>query len=201
MDIITETDLYRHLEEVGYKIISLEEIFTNGATRCRYFSLLLEDGERRFIKTGEKVDYEIININYLSEINFTQTPRIFIGSDLKKKILITSLAAIPRLGYDLVYIWYSYPMQVVDIQRISIPILKRRAVKRAGVFGSSARGEVTAHDIDMLVEMSRPHGLFSLLSLKNELEDAFGTKVDLIEYASIKPGLRKHILHDEVAIL
>ena len=92
-------------------------------------------------------------------------------------------------------------MQVKDIQRVSVPILKRRAVKRAGVFGSSARGEANARDIDLLVEMPRPHGLFSLLSLKSELEDALDTKVDLVEYASIKPRLRERILRDEVAIL
>ena len=92
-------------------------------------------------------------------------------------------------------------MQVADIQKKSVPILKRRAVKRAGVFGSSARGEAVVHDVDMLVEMSRPYGLFSFLSLKNELEDALGTKVDLVDYASIKPRLREQILNDEIVIL
>ena len=92
-------------------------------------------------------------------------------------------------------------MQVKEIQARSVPILKRRAVKRAGVFGSSARGENDARDVDMLVEMTRPYGLFSFLSLKNELEDALGVKVDLVEYAGIKPKLREGILRDEVSIL
>lgn len=92
-------------------------------------------------------------------------------------------------------------MHVKEIQEKSVPILKRRAVKRASIFGSSARGETITHDVDMLIEMPRPYGLFSFLSLKNELEDALGTKVDLIEYTSIKPRLRERILHDEVPIL
>ncbi len=92
-------------------------------------------------------------------------------------------------------------MEVKDIQAKAIPILKRRAVKRAGIFGSSARGEASARDIDMLVEMTRPYGLFSFLSLKQDLEDALGTKVDLIDYTSIKPMLRERILRDEIAIL
>lgn len=92
-------------------------------------------------------------------------------------------------------------MHVKEIQEKSVPILKRRAVKRASIFGSSARGETIAHDVDMLIEMPRPYGLFSFLSLKNELEDALGTKVDLIEYTSIKPRLRERILHDEIPIL
>lgn len=82
-----------------------------------------------------------------------------------------------------------------------MPILKRRAVKRAGIFGSHARGEARARDIDMLVDMSRPYGLFSFLSLKQELEEALGTGVDLVDYASLKPRLRERILRDEVEIL
>lgn len=92
-------------------------------------------------------------------------------------------------------------MEVKDIQLKAVPILKRHAVKRAGVFGSSARREPSARDIDMLVEMTRPYGLFSFISLKQDLEDALGTKVDLIDYASIKPVLRERILHDEVGVL
>ncbi len=82
----------------------------------------------------------------------------------------------------------------------AVPILKRRAVKRAGVFGSAARGE-PARDVDMLVEMPRPFGLFSFLTLKQELEDELGTKVDLVEYSTLKPALRERIMGDEVTIL
>lgn len=92
-------------------------------------------------------------------------------------------------------------MRIQDIREKSIPILKRRAVKRASVFGSSARGEASANDVDMLVEMTRPYGLFSFLSLKSELEEALGTAVDLIDYSSIKPRLRERILREEVTIL
>lgn len=91
-------------------------------------------------------------------------------------------------------------MQVADIQMRAVPILKQRAVKRAGVFGSVARGE-PARDVDMLVEMPRPFGLFSFLTLKQELEDELGTKVDLVEYSTLKPALRERIMGDEVTIL
>jgi len=82
-----------------------------------------------------------------------------------------------------------------------IPILKRCDIKRAGVFGSVARGEKVVRDIDVLVEMPRPYSLFSFLALKDELEERLGAKVDLIEYSHIKPSLRKRILSDEVKIL
>ena len=91
-------------------------------------------------------------------------------------------------------------MQIADLRTRVVPILRRRAVKRAGVFGSVARGEA-ARDVDLLVEVPRPYGLFSFLSLKQELEDALGTKVDLVEYTTLKPALRERILSDEVALL
>lgn len=92
-------------------------------------------------------------------------------------------------------------MKVTEIEEKALPILRRRSVKRAGVFGSSARGDALPHDVDMLVEMPRPYGLFAFLSLKKDLEDSLGMKVDLIEYASIKQSLRDRILKDEVRIL
>ncbi len=92
-------------------------------------------------------------------------------------------------------------MNISDIREKSLPILRRRAVKRAGLFGSSARGEENPRDVDMLVELTRPYGLFSFLSLKHELEEALGSSVDLVDYTSIKPRLREKILNDEVSIL
>ena len=92
-------------------------------------------------------------------------------------------------------------MEVRDIRHKAIPILKRRAIMRAGIFGSSARGEIAPNDVDMLVDMPRPYGLFAFLGLKHDLEKALGTKVDLIDYASIRPALRENILRDEIRIL
>jgi predicted nucleotidyltransferase len=97
--------------------------------------------------------------------------------------------------------WYNTAMQVEEIKRKAGPILKRRAIRRAALFGSTARGEVSARDVDMLVEMPRPYGLFAFLALKGELEDALDKKVDLIEYSAIKAPLRERILRDEVRIL
>ncbi|MEK7170155.1 MAG: nucleotidyltransferase domain-containing protein, partial [Patescibacteria group bacterium] len=90
---------------------------------------------------------------------------------------------------------------VAEIQKKIVPILKRRAIRRAGLFGSAARGERTARDVDVLVEMPRPYGLFAFLALKHELEACLDTKVDLIEYSHIKPALRERILSGEVKIL
>lgn len=92
-------------------------------------------------------------------------------------------------------------MKVTEVKKKAEPILKRRAVCRAGVFGSLARGEKDPQDIDLLVELPRPYGLFAFLSLKQELEDALGSKVDLVDYATLKPRLKERILRDEIRIL
>jgi predicted nucleotidyltransferase len=92
-------------------------------------------------------------------------------------------------------------MSVAEVQKKIVPILKRRSIRRAGVFGSVARKEAVARDIDILVEMPRPYSLFTFLALKHELEQRLGAKVDLVEYSHIKPSLREHILASEVPIL
>lgn len=91
-------------------------------------------------------------------------------------------------------------MSIAEIQKKIIPVLKRNGVRRAGVFGSAARRESSPRDIDILVELTRPYGLFAFLALKHELEDCLGAKVDLVEYSHIKPSLKEPILRDEVRI-
>jgi predicted nucleotidyltransferase len=93
-------------------------------------------------------------------------------------------------------------MNVEEMKKKIIPILKRYHVNRAGIFGSIVRGEETKEsDIDVLVEIKRRMSLLDFVGLKLELEDALGRKVDLGEYSTIKPIIREQILSEEVAIL
>ncbi len=92
--------------------------------------------------------------------------------------------------------------QIDEIKKIVLPILHRYEVKRAGIFGSCARGEMTgASDIDILVETGKRMSLFEFVRLKHELEDALARKVDLVEYKTIKPRLKDILLQEERAIL
>ncbi len=87
------------------------------------------------------------------------------------------------------------------IRAAVLPILKRRGVSRAGVFGSAARGQLRkGSDVDLLVEIDDSYGLFDFVELKLELEKSLGKKVDLVEYSAIKPALRDGILSGEVRI-
>ncbi len=91
---------------------------------------------------------------------------------------------------------------IEGIRRNVLPILARYGVRRAGLFGSVVRGELSRRsDIDILLELERPIGLFEFVGLKLELEESLGRKVDLVEYDSIKPLLRERILKEEVRIL
>lgn len=82
-----------------------------------------------------------------------------------------------------------------------VRILKKYNVKRAGIFGSYARGEEKKNsDIDILIQY--PKGLgFGFIGIKFELEDALGKKVDLVTYGAIHPKLKDRILNDEVRII
>lgn len=79
------------------------------------------------------------------------------------------------------------------------PILASYGVNKAAIFGSYARGSQTKNsDIDILVELGKKLNLFDFIGLKQDLEEKLGNKVDLVQYKTIKPSLKKYILKDEV---
>ena len=83
-----------------------------------------------------------------------------------------------------------------------IEILKKNNVKKAGIFGSYARGDFKKNsDIDILIEPQRNMSLLDLSGLKIELEEALGKKVDLVSYNYIHPSLKEKILKTEVRII
>jgi len=82
-----------------------------------------------------------------------------------------------------------------------IKILKSYGIKKAGIFGSYARGEQKKKsDIDILVKPKKGMG-YDFFGLAIELEEKLGKKVDLISYDSISPYLKEYILKDEVRII
>ena len=93
-------------------------------------------------------------------------------------------------------------MNVNDIKVKILPILKKYNVKKAGIFGSVARNEENENsDVDILVEIDSDISLLDFVGMKIEIEETLGRKVDLVEYSTIKPTLRKRILREEVHIL
>ena len=74
-------------------------------------------------------------------------------------------------------------------------------VRSLKVFGSVARDEArTDSDVDLLVEFSRPIGLFRFIELKEYLESILGCKVDLGTPRSLKPRLRERVLKEAINV-
>lgn len=93
---------------------------------------------------------------------------------------------------------------MVDLNNIKqkiTPILQKYDIKKAGVFGSAARGETDTNDIDLLVKIDKKISLLDFIGIQQELEDELGMNVDLVEYDSLKPALKEDILKDEVPVL
>jgi len=91
---------------------------------------------------------------------------------------------------------------IEEIKKKILPILEDYRVKKIGLFGSYARGDMKEDsDIDILIEIEKDISLLDFVGLKQEIEEALGKKVDLVEYDTIKPLLRERILNEQVVIL
>ena len=78
---------------------------------------------------------------------------------------------------------------------------KEFGVKRIGLFGSYARGEVREEsDIDIVVEIEKPD-LFHLIGIKQAIEEALGAKVDIVRLRdTMNQALRSRIERDAVYV-
>lgn len=75
---------------------------------------------------------------------------------------------------------------------------KEFKVKKIGVFGSCARGDISEDsDIDIVVELEKPD-LFYLIGIKQTIEDAFGNKVDVIRLREKMKGTLKQRIERDV---
>ena len=93
--------------------------------------------------------------------------------------------------------------KINQIKKTIVDVLKKHRIKKAGIFGSYARGEEKIDsDVDILIDVKgRKFSLLDLVSLEMELEKRLGKKIDLLTYAGINLHLRKYILKDEVRII
>ncbi len=93
-------------------------------------------------------------------------------------------------------------MSIRTIRSRLAPILRKHSIRRAGIFGSAARGSVRKDsDIDVLVKIEKNISLFDFVGIQLEMEKALGKKVDLVEYGTIKPALKQRILAEEVSVV
>ena len=91
--------------------------------------------------------------------------------------------------------------EILHLLRAHRTKLEELGVKSLALFGSAARDEAREDsDIDLLVEFSRPVGLFEFIDLKHYLESLLGCQVDLGTPASLKPRLRERVLREAVDV-
>lgn len=93
--------------------------------------------------------------------------------------------------------------RISKIKKAIIPILREHNIKRASLFGSVLREDFDSDsDIDLLVELNPEYkmSLFKLAGMEINLEESLNRKVDVVEYQSIKPTLRKYILPNQQII-
>ena len=94
--------------------------------------------------------------------------------------------------------------QQQELQQL-ISIARKHQIAYLAVFGSYARGNVHPNsDIDLYARFGRSVGLFEMLRIKHEMEDAVGRSVDLVAEEIVEPhafmaaGLSQDliVLHD-----
>ena len=91
---------------------------------------------------------------------------------------------------------------IEEIRNRITPVLRKHGVRRAGIFGSTARGEARPEsDLDLLVEFEEGRSLLDLVDLRLVLEDLLGREADVVTYASLHPRLRERVLEEQVEIL
>ncbi len=80
-------------------------------------------------------------------------------------------------------------------------IARRHGARSISVFGSFAKGLENVHsDIDFLVELEPERSLLDLISMKYEIEDLTGRKVDVVTPAGISPYLSEQITKEAVPL-
>ncbi|OHB85398.1 MAG: hypothetical protein A2Z38_06100 [Planctomycetes bacterium RBG_19FT_COMBO_48_8] len=92
--------------------------------------------------------------------------------------------------------------KILSTLKESSPVLlKKYGVTRIGIFGSVARDDASeGSDVDIVYEMSRPN-LFTVVHLKDELENILHCTVDLVRYREkMNPFLKKRIDKDGVYV-
>ena len=87
------------------------------------------------------------------------------------------------------------------ISRIVTPIAEKYGVSRVSMFGSRARGEERADsDYDFLISKGSLNSLLYYVAFINELEEVFGTHVDVVTDTSSDQNFISDISKDMVLL-
>jgi len=77
--------------------------------------------------------------------------------------------------------------------------LQQMGIESLALFGSVARDEATdASDVDLLVEFSRPTGLFHFAHVRRCLSEILDCPVDLVTSGALREEMRGRILREAI---
>ena len=89
---------------------------------------------------------------------------------------------------------------IAEIQAIVSPIARSYGAERIYLFGSYARGDAhPGSDVDLRIDKGAVRGL-RFAGLLGDLEDALGTRVDLISTNGMDDAFRSSIAKEEVLL-
>ncbi|TLV00283.1 nucleotidyltransferase family protein [Dyadobacter luticola] len=83
-----------------------------------------------------------------------------------------------------------------ELAKKAADFFKDKPVKKAYVFGSTARGEQNlSSDIDILVDLDYENGadFFTFLDMRDQLSELLQTPVDLVSSNGLSPHIKPHI--------
>lgn len=85
-------------------------------------------------------------------------------------------------------------MSIAEIQHKISPILRKYGIRHAAVFGSVSRGTNRPEsDVDLLIKLGKPMGMFAYMRLLRELEMILGVKVDLVTENSLNKFVKPYV--------
>ncbi|MCX6719299.1 MAG: nucleotidyltransferase family protein [Candidatus Taylorbacteria bacterium] len=88
-------------------------------------------------------------------------------------------------------------MPISDIKDKLRPIFKAYSVTYAAIFGSVSRGDDRPDsDVDILVRLGKPMGMFSYMKLIHAAEAILGRKVDMVTEHGLNKFVRPHVMPD-----
>lgn len=91
--------------------------------------------------------------------------------------------------------------KLIQLRNKLSPIFKHYGVIRADVFGSMARGQYKpGSDLDLVVTLKNPIGLFKFDEMNEKLEHMLNIKVDVLTHQSINHHLKPYIIKDLIRL-
>lgn len=145
-------------------------------------------------RNNRKYYYRVLSVRNNKKIS---KERIYLGGGLADKQL-----AEKELEADEEFAKRKFSKNLAKIKPKIVKIIKSRGIKKAGIFGSYARGDQrVSSDIDILIEPTREMGFFDVVRLEDELKKRLKRKIDLLTYSSIHKLLKERIIKEEVRII